>query len=122
MLTPPLPCAQVLMMRRMQEGGEDDEAEPMSEDGPAHVLQGGPPSQEGEDGSNGPQQQQQRGPASLAEANPPARVQLQQAQAAPPAAARQPLSVDIPPKADSLPEHRIQVGFESPCVIPPQAQ
>lgn len=73
-------------MRRMRDAnGDDDEAEPM------------------EEGSGGREGTPARGPSSLAEANPPARMQL-----AAPAAPRQTLSVDIP-KADSLPEHRIQV-------------
>jgi hypothetical protein len=101
------------MMRRMQEGGDDDEAEPMSEDSPAALMPGSGGGSEG----SGPQQgAQQRGPASLAEANPPARMQLAAAAAAPPPPSRQALSVDIPPKADSLPEHRIQVGLGLPGV------
>ncbi len=80
---------QVLMMRRRQDGGEDENMDPMAD----YDMGSSPPAL----------------PGSLAEANPPAaRAQHQPQPAAAPAAPRQPLSVDIPTR-DSLPEHRIQV-------------
>lgn len=82
---------QVLMMRRRQDGSEDENMDPMAD----YDMGSSPPAL----------------PGSLAEANPPAaRAQHQTQPTAAPAAAapRQPLSVDIPTR-DSLPEHRIQV-------------
>ena len=85
------------MMRRRQDGGEDENMEPVAD----YDMGTSPPAL----------------PGSLAQANPPAARNQHQAQhqlqpaAAPAAVApRQPLSVDIPTR-DSLPEHRIQVAL-----------